>query len=224
MTVSPGARRTARASGLACAAGFGAVLAAVKAQPDALIKAETRLLVKVYEQTSARPWLGRLAAVGHAAGRAKVSDPIGFGTLGYCLLRRDLRGAACFFGTATLGSALSKGLKRGVNRSRPEIPGQKEVYDEPSFPSGHALQAISLYGAITVFVLRPALAHRPAAAQAATGAVAAGVGLIGSSRLMLGVHHPTDVLGGYLLGAAVLLLSRELALLIPRRTEESDAY
>ncbi len=207
-------RRPGLSGGLACAAGFTTVLIAVKMRPDAVTRSEAWLLEWAYRRTSKSPSLQRLAAVGHAAGRAKVSDPIAFGVLGWCLLRRDLRGAAWFFGTATVGSILSKSLKRGIKRPRPQILPPEEAYKEPSFPSGHALQAVSFYGAITVFVLRPMLSHRPVSRQALTSAATVGIGLIGSSRLMLGVHHPTDVIGGYLLGASVLLLSREFSLLV----------
>ena len=91
----------------------------------------------------------------------------------------------------------------------------RELQNSFGFPSGHAELAVALLGLIALRYRRPAL----------TIALALLAALIGVSRLVLGVHFPLDVLGGWLLGLAVLALflvawppvARAAAALAPRR-------
>jgi membrane-associated phospholipid phosphatase len=90
---------------------------------------------------------------------------------------------------------LSTGLKAIVDRARP-------VFDEPvatalggSFPSGHALGSAAFYAMIAV-VLAPRLSR---AGLLLTAAAAISV-LVASSRVLLGVHFPSDVTAGLLIG------------------------
>lgn len=69
-----------------------------------------------------------------------------------------------------------------------------ELQDSFGFPSAHAQLAFSIWGLIALRLRNP---------WAALGAAAL-VAAIGLSRIALGVHYPVDVLGGWLLGAAVL--------------------
>jgi membrane-associated phospholipid phosphatase len=69
-----------------------------------------------------------------------------------------------------------------------------EVQGSFGFPSAHAQLAFSIWGLIALRL------RRPGAALAAAAVVFA----IGVSRIALGVHYPVDVLGGWLIGAAVL--------------------
>ncbi len=73
-----------------------------------------------------------------------------------------------------------------------------------SFPSGHAAVAVSLYGFLAyLFLLR----NRSASTRVITFAVALTVVLLlGGSRLYLGVHYLSDVLVGYCIGCAGLLV------------------
>lgn len=68
----------------------------------------------------------------------------------------------------------------------------------PSFPSGHALSAILFWGLAASYVRRTAF----------TVAAALVTALVGVSRIYLGVHFPVDVLVGFALGAAFVLLGR----------------
>ena len=106
--------------------------------------------------------------------------------------------------TATAGVALahgaSIGVKRVVRRPRPTDERVRVLVGTPSalsFPSAHATSTTA------AAVLFGALLRRPA--------VAAVVPPMALSRLVLGVHYPTDVLVGSALGAAVGLLTRRLA-------------
>ena len=118
------------------------------------------------------------------------------------LLRRRARRLALFLAVVCAGGALVNILVKGVvGRPRPE-------WDEPiatavgkSFPSGHSMSSTICYGAVLV-VLLPLVA--PRFRRLAIGAVALWVLAIGFTRMALGVHFLSDVLGGYVLGAAWL--------------------
>ncbi len=69
-----------------------------------------------------------------------------------------------------------------------------ELQGSFGFPSAHAQLALSIWGLVALRL------HRPWATVAAAALVVA----IGVSRVALGVHYPIDVLGGWLIGAAVL--------------------
>ncbi|MDI4645763.1 phosphatase PAP2 family protein [Cohnella hashimotonis] len=89
-------------------------------------------------------------------------------------------------------------LKLAFHRERPDIHRIIQVSGY-SFPSGHSMGAFSLYG-ISAYLLWK---HVPAkwGRSVLIAASAALVLAIGVSRIYLGVHYPSDVLGGYLASA-----------------------
>lgn len=104
-------------------------------------------------------------------------------------------GYAIGLAVGVVGAGLSDILlKIAVERLRPEgfsalLP------DSFSYPSGHATAALALYGLLTYIALWLFPAHK-IIILCSGFAIIAGVG---ASRLYLGVHYPSDVLGGYLL-------------------------
>jgi membrane protein DedA with SNARE-associated domain/membrane-associated phospholipid phosphatase len=108
---------------------------------------------------------------------------------------------AAYLGAVTL-YALAKPL---VHRPRPPGTDLIGAASGPSYPSGHATQALAVWGMLAIL----AAAGRPARIRVTVWACAAVVVLlVGASRIYLGAHWPTDVLAGYTLGAgwlAVLL-------------------
>ena len=94
---------------------------------------------------------------------------------------------------AVAGNVLLKDL---VARPRPDtVPAGAEV-SEFSFPSGHAAATAALAVAV---VLAVAIAGRR---RLAVAGAAAYVAIAGAAQLVLGLHHPTDVLGGWLWAGA----------------------
>lgn len=113
------------------------------------------------------------------------------------LVWKNQRHHAIILAATLLGAAALDGtLKLAFRRPRPQ-----PFFDTPlpasySFPSGHALFAVCMY--LTIAWI---LAAEYPRARWATWTVALLLILgIGLSRIYLGVHYPTDVLGGYLAG------------------------
>ncbi|MDR0268433.1 phosphatase PAP2 family protein [Paenibacillus sp.] len=95
-------------------------------------------------------------------------------------------------------------LKDIIQRARPNTHRLIEITGF-SFPSGHSMGAFSLYGAITYLLWR----HIPSFAGRIV-MITAGIALtllIGISRIYLGVHYPSDILGGYVASATWLMIS-----------------
>ncbi|MBX6395022.1 MAG: phosphatase PAP2 family protein [Alicyclobacillaceae bacterium] len=97
-------------------------------------------------------------------------------------------------------SLLNVLLKWGFQRPRPWYG--LVTADGYSFPSGHAMEAFVLYG--TLGILLWSYVQSPAVKMVLILVLAAVVIAVGISRVYLGVHYPTDVLGGYMAGAAWL--------------------
>lgn len=102
------------------------------------------------------------------------------------------------------GGLLDSVVKVAVNRPRPSLVDPVATAHGKSFPSGHAMSSTIVYGAL-LLVFLPVVAQR--LRPVLVGAGAALVAAIGFSRLALGVHYISDVLGGYVLGLAWLAAS-----------------
>jgi len=102
-------------------------------------------------------------------------------------------------------------LKTLVERPRPELG--LLVEHTPSFPSGHATIAISLYGFIAWYIWR---CERRRGTRADVPLLVVLIALIGLSRLYLGVHYLTDVLGGFFIGGVFLFVAIAIVKLLLR--------
>jgi membrane-associated phospholipid phosphatase len=123
----------------------------------------------------------------------------------YLVTRGRARDATLLPAVLVVAQLLTWMLKATFERPRPSFDDPVATAGWFSFPSGHALSSLVLYGALA-YVFADRL--RPPRARVA-GLVAAGllVAAIGFSRLYLGVHYLTDVLAGYSAGLALLLLA-----------------
>lgn len=117
------------------------------------------------------------------------------------LIRRRTRLAVYLVVTGVGALLLDPSLKTLVGRLRPVVDLPVSAAPGNSFPSGHALGSFVAYGALLLIFL-PAVAARWR--KAVTALVALIVVLIGFTRIALGVHFLSDVLAGWLLGAAWL--------------------
>jgi undecaprenyl-diphosphatase len=95
---------------------------------------------------------------------------------------------------------LVEAMKGGFDRARPDVAGHQVAVHSMAFPSGHSANAMAVWLAIALLAASPRL-RRPAVALAL--AIAFFTGL---SRMVLQVHWPSDVAGGWAFGAAWTLL------------------
>lgn len=151
------------------------------------------------------PFLTSLAKGLSLVGSARLAFGLTFVIMGllYYLLRHRME--LVLFLWVGLGSyALNMSLKSLVGRERPHI---HQLIDQAgfSFPSGHSMAAFSLYGVIT-YILWIHLKARAGRSLVILTAVLMTLG-IGWSRVYLGAHYPSDVIGGYVASCAWLMLS-----------------
>ncbi|MEU3790252.1 phosphatase PAP2 family protein [Streptomyces fructofermentans] len=107
--------------------------------------------------------------------------------------------------TCLLSALLQQGLKAAVGRERPVWPDPVDSAHYAAYPSGHAMTATVVCG-LVLWLLRLYGAGRTLWRAAAAVAAVSVLG-VGATRIWLGVHWPTDVLGGWLLGALVVALA-----------------
>jgi undecaprenyl-diphosphatase len=112
--------------------------------------------------------------------------------------------ALLFLSICLIGRLLVHLQKVAIGRLRPEEREQLVSVNSLSFPSGHSTNAMIVFLAFALVVV-PAR-YRPLGIVLAVGAAIA----VGISRPMLGVHWPSDVLGGWSFGAAWVLMLAEI--------------
>lgn len=105
--------------------------------------------------------------------------------------------------TMAVGGLLGALLKLLVGRDRPDLLDPVARAAGYAFPSGHALNA-TLAAGVLLLVFLPYTRGRAASRVALWVAAVLLAGVTGLSRVALGVHWTSDVLGGWLLGVAVL--------------------
>lgn len=115
----------------------------------------------------------------------------------YLLYRHRRRDAFIIFGGTSVGAALELIIKPVFGRERPLLPHQLSGY---SFPSGHVLIITVLIGLLMW------LGSRQKSRRRALYYSLAGMALVvvGLNRVYLGVHWPSDVLGGYVFGLIIV--------------------
>jgi undecaprenyl-diphosphatase len=123
---------------------------------------------------------------------------------GYLFLHGLYRNGMFIFVASVGGWVLNWLLKAAFARSRPDIvPHLREVMSS-SFPSGHALTSAAVYLTLGALLMR--IADGRLAKYYCIAIAMLLTFLVGSSRVFLGVHYPTDVVAGWLIGLSWALL------------------
>jgi membrane-associated phospholipid phosphatase len=151
------------------------------------------------------PLLAVATFITHAGGAAALI-PLALAIVALLALAGRRREAIWLFATIASGRLLVEGLKALVGRARPDAAGRLVEVSSASFPSSHSAGAMLTVVAILA-VLRPP--------RAVTIVTLSWPLLVGLSRLVLGVHWPSDVLAGW--GFALLWVALLAAWLPPRR-------
>ena len=100
-------------------------------------------------------------------------------------------------------------LKLFFNRPRPDVVAHWTSYASASFPSGHAANSAIIYLTLAVLIARSVRSRAVRIYVVASASLL--TFLIGLSRLYLGVHWPTDVLSGWIVGAGWALFCSSIA-------------
>jgi undecaprenyl-diphosphatase len=120
---------------------------------------------------------------------------------------------------ATIGNLLLNGaLKLVYHRVRPSVFVWQTVAVSSSFPSGHAMSATVVYGTVAYLVMRLQSHHW--ARMLTLGTATMLILLVCFTRLYLGVHYPSDVIGGMIVGlawAGFCMATLEASLVFARR-------
>ncbi|AMX00337.1 phosphatase PAP2 family protein [Rummeliibacillus stabekisii] len=120
----------------------------------------------------------------------------------YCVLR--CRAEVFLLGTVILGTqVINQVLKIFFHRARPDFHLLIDVGGY-SFPSGHAMSAFAFYGILTFIFWR----HIPNRFGRTTIVLFSSILIliIGTSRIYLGVHYPSDIIGGYFVSSIWLTI------------------
>jgi membrane-associated phospholipid phosphatase len=167
-----------------------------------------------------RPALATVARIMTEIGGFKVLLPVTLVACGWLAWRRAWRPALLLAGITLSGRLLVELQKDWMHRLRPEDQEHLVVVQSYAFPSGHAANSTLVF--LTMALLLP-MSER-VRALAVWLAVALAL-VIGASRVVLGVHWPSDVIGGWALGLFWTLLLLRLAGEMPMAgTTLADAH
>jgi membrane-associated phospholipid phosphatase len=229
-TVRPGSALRFAMAALALAAVFAALTWIVVAATNGVTAFDLDLDSAIHSAAVANPWMVDLSLVLQLVGGILFSGIVVATVLVILLGAGGLRRpfgvrtwTAAFLALSVAGGSLANTVvKSVVGRSRPPWNGMWSYEPTSSYPSAHAQGGITVWVALALvvlitvpgrvrwFVAVPLLILGPA---------------IGVSRTALGVHWPSDVLGGWALGGAWLAASAAVVTLVAaevvRRRSES---
>lgn len=149
---------------------------------------------------------GVQAAVMHLSGLGSgaVTTLVTIIAITFLILAKRYRFAGLVLACA-IGTLFVMMILKGIyDRPRPSIVVAIDPPGDESFPSGHSMISSALYPTLAVLIARALPTRRLRVFTVACGVFMAG--MIGISRLYLGVHYPTDVLAGWTVGVSWALV------------------
>lgn len=151
-------------------------------------------------------WIGEVVRDCSAMGGATITGLLTVMVAG-CLANNGQKREAILVMVAVVGGVLlGAALKLLFQRPRPEVVPHLANVADSSFPSGHSLTSAVVYITLGVLLARSAGSWRQKLFFISAGLLLSG--LVGVSRVMLGVHYPSDVLAGWTAGLGWALLCR----------------
>ena len=148
------------------------------------------------------PLLVLVARVFTALGEPTVLIVAGFLVAGWLWRDGRRRFALALLLVILIGRGLSEVQKFWIARARPNLEPHLVIVKTSSFPSGHATSSMIFYLTLALALTASTRWQKPAACAAILLSL-----LIGTSRVMLGVHWPSDVVGGWSFGMLWVLLT-----------------
>ena len=148
-----------------------------------------------------------------AVGGSTVLGLVTVAVAGFLVLQTRYRTALVVLITTGSGDLLNTAMKHAFNRPRPTIVPHLRVVYSTSFPSGHAMESAIVYLTLAAILMRAADSRLTKIYILAIAVLL--TMLVGISRVYLGVHYPTDVIGGWIVG----FIWASLCWLVARRFE-----
>jgi undecaprenyl-diphosphatase len=161
-------------------------------------------------------WLRLSALDVTALGGGTVLTLVTLVVCGFLALVRHFRSMLMVLGATVSGAVLNSVLKAFFARPRPTVVPHLTEVDAPSFPSGHAMLSAIVY--LTLGALLAQLSERRWVKAYVLGVAVMLTFLVGLTRVFLGVHYLTDVLGGWMAGLAWAVFIGLLARAAKRRS------
>jgi undecaprenyl-diphosphatase len=166
---------------------------------------DTRILQALRDpEDQARPrgpgWLEPALLDLTALGGPTVLGLVVISIVGFLLLQGRYRTALVILVTAASAEFANVGLKGFFDRARPDVVPHLRDVSSTSFPSGHAMESAIIYLTLGAMLMR--IAEGRLTKIYCMGMAVFVTLLVGISRVYLGVHYPTDVIGGWIFGFA----------------------
>ncbi len=182
---------------------FGLLVALLRAKAARMQKIDLQTSQSMHDYDAHQPlFVTMMRTVTHSGD--SIFWLIVLGAVGIWLIYRRLFRLAAFLAVTAVGSSLLNGaIKSVVGRTRPALVDPIATATGKSFPSGHTQAALVGYG-ILLLVFLPIIARRWRLACAVIAVLV--VLLVGFSRIALGVHYLSDVIGALIIGSAWLLV------------------
>jgi undecaprenyl-diphosphatase len=149
-----------------------------------------------------------------AIGGPTVLGLVVLSVVGFLALQGRYHTALVVLITAASGEVANVAMKNVFLRPRPTVVPHLRDVASTSFPSGHAMESAIIYLTLGAMLMR--LAERRVTKLYCIGMAIFVTFLVGVSRVYLGVHYPTDVIGGWIFG----FLWASLCWLVSQRFEE----
>ncbi len=133
---------------------------------------------------------------------------------GYCVVIRRFGMVLLILAASLGGMALSAVMKELFGRARPDTLLHLAEVSTASFPSGHSMLSAAIYLSLSAIIAEIVPGHKTRAYILGTAFLL--TGLVGVSRIFLGVHYPTDVLAGWAVGIAWAIICWLMAIYMQR--------
>jgi undecaprenyl-diphosphatase len=194
---------------------FVVVAVLVVTEPAWFVDVDQQISRALESTATTAPWVATLAQVVTQLGSGWVAMGLVL-VVGGALLATKNTVLAVWLAASVGGSALLNGaVKEAVQRDRPDYPGTVVDPLGSSFPSGHSQSVVVTWVSVLLVVGWMTVLVSRAARISSVVLVGAMVAAVGWSRVALGVHWPSDVLGGWSLGSAWVLAATAVLLGVP---------
>lgn len=215
-------RRKALAAALVCWAGWGLMVWLVLHQQTGALDDAGLRWFRTGPNYAARGagWLAEAVRDTTALGGVFLSTLVTIAAVVALLFLRLRREALLFAATVLLGWMLNNTMKAVIGRDRPTLVPHLTEVSGMSFPSGHSFASAMIY--IGMALAFASLSKRHSVRYTLIGTAMGLSALIAWSRVLLGVHFPSDVMAGWLSGAGWAFLAAALLYKPARAAADSE--